>query len=529
MKGGHLIYCISNASTDSYENTLTRFSNFLTKNLEISKRQDWEVRVVAFGLHLNVKEDFTFDMVQVKSDIVLLGPIGNSGVLCVADLPSSKNGKYFYHSLKNVRYYPIQNTSISVGIEFLNASDKVLSLKTGQPSIVLLHLQKTKQTTPYLTNHIRIDSKMDDGIKPLQRNNDFKVHLSCLIYLNEGEKIALANISFPNRISSITKSVVDKKIEVTTQPFRQEIEADLGQQKKFAYLIHRLNEKRENVVCNFFEFEQVGKTKKSGDLFFKAIYIGPMRTDDQFKSPEVKVQIPAELKNVLGIEEEDFIIGPKRKNFISRQPLRNPNPTETFPALKIVVTMESMQGHFSIKKRKIKTSDDLIKAMNETMSKDLQALIRISNQEKYFKVERSGNEYKRSLVVRLKVPREIRLLLGIRQDEDIILTDGSGQFISHEPLNPLYLYPGVMICYANFVKHSVIGDEFYPVLKIIPINREEEEDKYVTEHFENFEYLMCNTTRLDLLHFQLKRLDGELINFETNEKIMINLAIQNPK
>ena len=259
-------------------------------------------------------------------------------------------------------------------------------------------------------------------------------------------------------------------------------------------MIHRLNEKRDNAVCNFVEFDQVGKTKESGDLFFKAIYISPTGTGDQFKSPAVKVQIPAELKNILGIEEEYFIIGPKRKNFISRQPLRNPNPTETFPALKIVVTIESMQGHPSIKKRKIKTSDDLIKAMDETMCKDLENLIRISNQEKYFKVEWSGNEYKRSLVVRLKVLREIRLLLGIRQDEDIILDDGSGQFISHEPLDPVYLYPGVMICYANFIKHSVIGDEFYPVLKIIPINRGEEEDKYVTEHFENLEYLMCNTT-----------------------------------
>ena len=146
MKGGHLIYCISNASTDSYENTLTRFSKFLPTSLEISKRRDWEVGVVAFGLHLNVKEDLTFDVVQVKSDIVSLGPNGNSVILCVADLPSSKNGKYFYHSLKNVRYYPVKNTSIkSATIEFLNASDKVLSLKTGQPSIVLLHFQKTKQ------------------------------------------------------------------------------------------------------------------------------------------------------------------------------------------------------------------------------------------------------------------------------------------------------------------------------------------------------------------------------------------------
>ena len=40
----------------------------------------------------------------------------------------------------------------------------------------------------------------------------------------------------------------------------------------------------------------------------------------------------------------------------------------------------------------------------------------------------------------------------------------------------------------------------------------------MTTHFENLEYLKCNTSRLDLLRFQLKRLDGELIRFETNEK-----------
>ena len=66
--------------------------------------------------------------------------------------------------------------------------------------------------------------------------------------------------------------------------------------------------------------------------------------------------------------------------------MQNPDPTETFPALKIGVTIESIQGHFLIAKRNIKTSDDLIKVMNETMNKDLQGLLRISNQENYFKV-----------------------------------------------------------------------------------------------------------------------------------------------
>ena len=108
MKGGHLISCISNASTDSYENRLTRFSNVLLKNLEISKRRDWEVGVVAFGLHLNVKEDFAFDVVQVKSDIESSGPIWNSAILYVAAFPSSKNRKSSYHTLKTFDITPFK-------------------------------------------------------------------------------------------------------------------------------------------------------------------------------------------------------------------------------------------------------------------------------------------------------------------------------------------------------------------------------------------------------------------------------------
>ena len=124
MKGGHLIYCISNASTDCYVNTLTRFNNFLPKNLELDERRDWEVGVVAFGLHLNVKQDFVFDVVQVKSNIVSKAQTNTSYAW-----PTCLQAKNSYHSLKNIR----------VGIEFLD-SDKLLKL-SGQPSLVLLHLR----------------------------------------------------------------------------------------------------------------------------------------------------------------------------------------------------------------------------------------------------------------------------------------------------------------------------------------------------------------------------------------------------
>ena len=250
-----------------------------------------------------------------------------------------------------------------MGIEFLDASDKNLKLKPGQPSLVLLHLRKTKRAMSYLSNQIRVDWKMDDGIKPAQKNNNFEVHLSHPIDLNEGANIALADISFPNRIGSIPLSVFDKRIKVSTDPYKQEIEVELGQQKTFTYLLRRLNEGRDNVVCNFIEFDQAGKTKESTDMFFQAIYTGPTTCDDEFKSHVVKVQIPPEFKNVLGIEEEYIVIGPERKKFISQQPMRNPDPTETFPPVKIGVTIESMRFCFSIEKRTIKTTDELIEAV----------------------------------------------------------------------------------------------------------------------------------------------------------------------
>ena len=43
--------------------------------------------------------------------------------------------------------------------------------------------------------------------------------------------------------------------------------------------------------------------------------------DVEFKSHEVKVQIPHELKNILGIEEEYIVIGPERnKNLYRNSP-----------------------------------------------------------------------------------------------------------------------------------------------------------------------------------------------------------------
>ena len=66
-------------------------------------------------------------------------------------------------------------------------------------------------------------------------------------------------------------------------------------------------------------------------MFFRAIYTRLMTCDDEFKSHEVKVQIPPKFKNILGIKEEYIVIGPERKKNISQQPMRNPDSTRNIP------------------------------------------------------------------------------------------------------------------------------------------------------------------------------------------------------
>ena len=298
---GHTIYCVSNASTDFYKNTLTDFTNFLPKNITVDFRK-WEIGVVAFGLELNIEPDVKTDVIQVKSNITTFNPIGDSSILYSTGLPASKKNNYFYHIIERVRYYPLRNTRLeTINVEIIDAAKKRLALKAGQPSIVQFSLRKRRRNMPFRITHFQIDSKMDEVMNPQRKaNNNFEVHLKKPLYLNQGAKIALTDISFPNKVS---------------------------------------------------------------------------KTPEQGENPE----------------------------------------------------------------------------------------------------------------------------------------------------------PGVMVCYTNFITHSPIGDQFYPVLKMIPLHNAPDEDNYASIHFENLEFIKCNTTRLSILHFQFRRLDGELIDFNDDGRIVMNLAIKNPK
>ena len=87
------------------------------------------------------------------------------------------------------------------------------------------------------------------------------------------------------------------------------------------------------------------------------------------------------------------------------------------------------------------------------------------------------------------------------------------------------------MCYTNFIKHSMIGSDFYPLLRTISVaDKSSRDDEYISVHFDNLEFHKINTSRLDLLHFQFKRINGDFVNFEdSSQKMIVNLTVRNPK
>ena len=97
-----------------------------------------------------------------------------------------------------------------------------------------------------------------------------------------------------------------------------------------------------------------------------------------------------------------------------------------------------------------------------------------------------------------------------------------------QPIDIFKLYPGVVICYANFVQHSIIGDIFHPILRIIPTIGQSKQNDYCSIHFEHLEFIKYNVDYLDNMKIELRILDGDLIEFDNKNRVVLNIVIKNP-
>jgi hypothetical protein len=87
--------------------------------------------------------------------------------------------------------------------------------------------------------------------------------------------------------------------------------------------------------------------------------------------------------------------------------------------------------------------------------------------------------------------------------------------------------PHAMFLYCNFVSPLIIGQQFSPILKIIPLEKNQGKDVIIKHDVEHLEYLPVSLNNRTTMEFTLRDPAGNLIKFE-NEKtpVFFNLIFR---
>jgi len=93
------------------------------------------------------------------------------------------------------------------------------------------------------------------------------------------------------------------------------------------------------------------------------------------------------------------------------------------------------------------------------------------------------------------------------------------------PVNVNYFRPNYFIIYTNIVQPSVIGNQYSPILKIVPIL--ETENAFKLHDFNVREFYSIPTTEVNEIRMELRTHDGELVNFLDNHHVIMNLQFSN--
>ena len=168
-------------------------------------------------------------------------------------------------------------------------------------------------------------------------------------------------------------------------------------------------------------------------------------------------------------------------------------------------------------------------SLNNKLGERVKKYIEFSIRDGYLIITRKSEE---DLVnMRVIIPGGTKNILGINLNREIVLPTEGSKFMADRPVNLYALYPGIMMCYTNFITHSMVGSDFYPLCRTIPLaDKSSREDEYISVHFDNLEFHKINTSRLDFMQFQFKRINGDFVNFDdSSQKMIVNLTIRNPK
>lgn len=99
------------------------------------------------------------------------------------------------------------------------------------------------------------------------------------------------------------------------------------------------------------------------------------------------------------------------------------------------------------------------------------------------------------------------------------------QLVFESPINTDYLRPNYFIVYSNIVQPSIIGNQFSPILKVVPIQNSREYFKLYD--FKQREFYNIANTEITEIKMELRTHDGEFVNFLSDQHVVMNLQFTN--
>ena len=197
---------------------------------------------------------------------------------------------------------------------------------------------------------------------------------------------------------------------------------------------------------------------------------------------------------------------------------------------------ETEEHKLEIPKHYFCDSNNLTMSMNRLLSEQLKKVLYFDNFNGFFRVVAKTEQS-----FTISIPESFCPILGMydypagemtrilrRNNYTMFAVKKDSLFEAPQPIDIYKLYPCVMICYANFVQHSIIGDKLYPIFRNIPTIGQSKQNDYCSIHFEHLEFIRCIVDYLDSMKIELRRLDGDLIEFNDDRRVILNIVIKNP-
>ena len=544
-----IIFVISNASTHFATNNLSNFTNILNKKILLPERENWHFAIESVGLS-NSYENFIF---PENAKVPHIFFVENNSAINFED----KTNQIFFPISKYSTAYLI-SVFETINIKYSN----FISLKLHESRKVKIARGST-QTSDHLI-YIHKTTLQNLGFKPqkLQTHCEYvsskKLNFKdeCFFRFTTSENIPNAlntnstfindqiKVDFTQKIPQLIKIKCDNIESSINNTIHDRILGMFSPEKNVDYCIKQFKTKEyfplsttllSSIKINFVDESNNNLHLLPGPASFVKLHLRKMIEQTKIvrissestqnfttnTNSSFTVLLPSALtfygkwKSALSSISfrPDFATLPRKCSLsVSyKKSLQKADETLTFEA-----------GTYSL--------EDLVKKINDHFTNNA------TYKTVYLNLNVRTGRYTLlcgpHIGSEIKIDKDILLILGY-DFQELSLT--SKPYVKFNDLsyrksieftelpNEKALHPLYIIVYADFVESSIVGSGYSRVLKIIPVS--EEKNRKLIE-FEHLEFFNVENTNMTTIKVELRSHDGELIKFNNDEKLFMNILFQ---